>query len=84
MEIGYEKAAIIGILIKDFAAVRKLNGIFHDYAEDIIGRIGIPCRDRDLHVISIILSTTPDRISALSGKLGRIEGITAKAMQANL
>ena len=77
MEIREEKAAIIGIFIKDFDAVPKVNGILHDYAEDIIGRIGIPCRDRDLHVIS-------DRISALSGKLGRIEGITAKAMQANL
>ena len=66
MEIREEKAAIIGIFIKDFDAVPKVNGILHDYAEDIIGRIGIPCRDRDLHVISIILSTTPDRISALS------------------
>ena len=84
MEIREEKAAIIGIFIKDFDAVPKVNGILHDYAEDIIGRIGIPCRDRDLHVISIILSTTPDRISALSGKLGRIEGITAKAMQAKI
>ena len=63
MEIREEKAAIIGIFIKDFDAVPKVNGILHDYAEDIIGRIGIPCRDRDLHVISIILSTTPDRIS---------------------
>ena len=64
MEIREEKAAIIGIFIKDFNAVPKVNGILHDYAEDIIGRIGIPCRDKDLHVISIILSTTPDRISA--------------------
>ena len=50
MEIREEKAAIIGIFIKDFDAVPKVNGILHDYAEDIIGRIGIPCRDRDLHV----------------------------------
>ena len=62
MEIREEKAAIIGIFIKDFDAVPKVNGILHDYAEDIIGRIGIPCRDRDLHVISIILSTTPDTV----------------------
>ena len=46
MEIREEKAAIIGIFIKDFDAVPKVNGILHDYAEDIIGRIGIPCRDR--------------------------------------
>ena len=43
MEIREEKAAIIGIFIKDFGAVPKVNGILHDYAEDIIGRIGIPC-----------------------------------------
>ena len=84
MEIREEKAAIIGIFIKDFNAISKVNGILHDFAGDIIGRIGIPCREKDLHVISIILSTTPERISALSGKLGRIEGVTAKAMQANL
>ena len=81
MENHEEKAAIIGIFIKDFNAVSKVNGILHDFAGDIIG---IPCREKDLHVISIILSTTPERISALSGKLGRIEGVTAKAMQANL
>lgn len=79
-----QKAAIIGIFIKDFDAVPKVNGILHDFAEDIIGRIGIPYRAKELHVISIILSTTSDRISALSGQLGRIEGVTAKAMQANL
>ncbi len=84
MEAKEEKAAIIGIFIKNFDAVPMVNGILHDYAEDIIGRIGIPYRQKGLHVISIILSTTPDRISALSGRLGRIEGVTAKAMQANL
>ena len=80
MEIREEKAAIIGIFIKDFDAVPKVNRILHDYAEDIIGRIGIPCRDKDLHVISIILSTTPDRISALSGKLGALRGVSAKTV----
>lgn len=84
MEAKEEKAAIIGIFIKNFDAVPMVNGILHDYAENIIGRIGIPYRQKGLHVISIILSTTPDRISALSGRLGRIDGVTAKAMQANL
>lgn len=84
MEAKEEKAAIIGIFIKNFDAVPMVNGILHDYAEDIIGRIGIPYRQKGLHVISIILSTTPDCISALSGRLGRIDGVTAKAMQANL
>lgn len=84
MEMKEEKAAIIGIFITNFDSVPKVNQILHDYADDIIGRIGIPHREKGLHVISIILSTTPDRISALSGRLGRMEGVTAKAMQTNL
>ena len=84
MEMKEEKTAIIGIFITNFDSVPKVNQILHDYADDIIGRIGIPHREKGLHVISIILSTTPDRISALSGRLGRMEAVTAKAMQTNL
>lgn len=84
MDKNETKAAIIGIFIKNFDSVSKVNALLHDYADDIIGRIGIPYREKELHVISVILCTTPDRISALSGRLGRIDGVTAKAMQANL
>lgn len=79
-----EKVAIIGIFIQDMDAVSKVNNLLHEYADCIIGRIGIPYREKSLNIISIIICASPDRISALSGKLGRIKGISAKAMQAKL
>ena len=79
-----EKVAIIGIFIQDTNAITKVNELLHEYADCIIGRIGIPFRERSLNIISVIVNASSDRISTLSGKLGRIEGISAKAMQANL
>ena len=79
-----DKVAIIGIFIQDFNAAVKVNDLLHEYADCIIGRIGVPYRDKSLNIISVILSAPADRISALSGKLGRIEGISAKAMQAKI
>lgn len=79
-----EKVAIIGIFIQDISAVSKVNDLLHEYADCIIGRTGIPFREKSLNIISVIISAEPDKISALSGKLGRIHGISAKAMQAKL
>ncbi len=79
-----EKVAVIGIFIQDIEAAPKVNELLHEYADCIIGRIGIPYQEKSLNIISIIISASPDTISALSGKLGRIKGINAKAMQAKL
>lgn len=79
-----EKVAIIGIFITDPEAAAKVNSLLHEYADCIIGRMGIPYRERSMNIISIIVSASQDRISALSGRLGRIEGITSKAMQAQV
>lgn len=79
-----EKVAIIGIFIQDMSAVERVNELLHEYADCIIGRIGIPYREKSLNIISVIVNASSDRISTLSGRLGRIEGIRAKAMQAKL
>ena len=79
-----EKVAIIGIFITDNAAASKVNDLFHVFSECIIGRKGIPFSVNSMNTISIIVSADPGRISALSGRLGRIEGITSKAMQAQV
>ncbi len=76
-----ERIAIIGIFITDQEAAEKVNRLLHEYSDCIIGRMGIPFRERSINIISIIVCATQDRISALSGRLGRMEGITAKAMQ---
>lgn len=79
-----ERVAIIGIFITDGSAAAKVNELLHEYSDCIIGRMGVPCREKSMNIISIIVSAAPDRISALSGRLGRIEGITSKAMQAQV
>ena len=79
-----EKVAIIGIFIQDVTATAQVNELLHEYADCIIGRIGVPYRDKSLNIISVIVDATSDQISTLSGKLGRIKGISAKAMQATI
>jgi len=83
MENPMEKriGAII-ILVKEKENVQKLNDILTHHASIIIGRQGIPVRDRGVSVISIVVEGTTDEISTLSGQLGRLEGITSKAVMA--
>ncbi|MBQ2422371.1 MAG: iron-only hydrogenase system regulator [Clostridia bacterium] len=75
------KLSIIGIFIQSPEAVSEVNELLHSYADKIVGRMGLPYRDRGISVISIIIDAPADEISALAGKLGKIEGISAKTMQ---
>ena len=79
-----ERVAIIGIFIRATKAAGRVNDLLHEYSDCIIGRMGIPCREKSINIISIVVSASQGRISALSGQLGRIEGITSKAMQAQV
>lgn len=76
-----EKVAIIGLFVHDINAAEKVNEILHRNADCVIGRMGIPYRERGLNIISVIVQGSGDKISALSGNLGRIEGVTVKTMQ---
>ena len=64
-------------------AVERLNAILHEYGEFIIGRMGIPYRQRGISIISVAVEAPQDAISALSGKLGRMDGVSAKAAYSN-
>lgn len=72
------RVAIIGIIIENEENVGELNGIFRDYSRHIIGRMGIPYREKGINIISIAVDAPQDVISALSGKIGRLRGVTAK------
>ncbi len=78
------RIAIIGIMVEDFEATEKINLVLHEYGKYVVGRMGIPYKDRSIHVISVILDAPNDVISALSGKLGMIKGVTAKSMYSKL
>ncbi|MBE6070654.1 MAG: iron-only hydrogenase system regulator [Clostridium butyricum] len=74
------RIALIGIIVEDMKATEKLNLILHEYGQYIIGRMGIPYREKGISVISIVVDATNDIISSLSGKLGMIKGISVKTM----
>ena len=78
------KIAIIGIIVEDNSCINELNDLLHKYNEIIIGRMGVPYRDRKIGVISIRIDSANDTINSLSGKLGKISGITSKTMFAKV
>lgn len=75
-----KRIAIVGIVVEDLSVVGLVNETLHEYSELIVGRMGLPYRERGVSVISLILDGTNDEISALNGKLGRIKGISVKSM----
>ncbi len=72
------RIAVIGIVVEDKESVEKLNEILHDYGEFIIGRMGIPYREKNISIISIAVDAPQDVISALSGKIGKLKGVSSK------
>ncbi len=78
------RIAVLGIIVENPDATDQLNRILHDYSAYIVGRLGIPYRKRGLSVISIIIDAPADAISALTGKLGMLEGVSAKALYAKV
>ena len=74
------RVAVISIIIDNPASVQAMNDILHQYSEYIIGRMGIPYRSKGINIISIAVDAPQDQISALSGKIGRLEGVTSKAV----
>lgn len=78
------RVAVIGIIVESKESVDKLNCILSDYGKYIIGRMGLPYRERNINIISIAVDAPLDVISALSGKLGNLPGISAKAAYSNV
>ncbi len=74
------RVAVISIIVEDGVATEKINGYLHTYKQYVLGRMGIPYRERKISVISIVLDAPEDKISALSGKLGRLDGVSIKTV----
>ncbi len=74
------RIALIGIIVEDTNDIERLNNILHEYGQHIIGRMGIPYRQKNVNVISVVIDASNDVISSLSGKLGMIKGITVKTV----
>jgi len=74
-----KRIAVIGIIIEEIAYAEYVNEILHEYNSIIIGRMGIPYRERGISVISLAVDADADTISGLTGKLGKINGVSVKA-----
>ena len=76
------RVAVLAIIVREGTAVTALNDLLHQYGAYIVGRMGVPYRQRGVNIISVALDAPQDIISALSGKLGRLPGVTAKTVYA--
>ena len=72
------RVAVMSIIIENLNAVERVNAVLHEYGEYIIGRMGIPYRQRKISIISIALDAPQDTISALSGRIGKMAGVSVK------
>ena len=78
------RVAMLGIVVEKEEAVEPLNALLHQYRQYVIGRMGIPYRERGINLISIVVDAPGDVINTLAGKLGGIQGLTVKTLYARV
>ena len=78
------RIAVMGIIVEKMESVEILNSILHDYGEYIVGRMGIPYRKKNVNIVSIAVDAPQDMISAMSGKIGKIDGVSVKTAYSNV
>ena len=77
------RVAVIAILVKDRESAQKLNEILHEYAEFIIGRMGLPYPSKKVNIVSVAVDAPQPIIAALSGKIGALPSISVKTAYAD-
>jgi putative iron-only hydrogenase system regulator len=78
------RVAIIAVVVEDPDSTEALNQLLHDYAEYIIGRMGVPYQKKQVSLISIMVDAPQKVVSALAGKLGMLPGVSAKTLYAKV
>lgn len=78
------RVALISIIVENGAATESLNRLLSTAGDHIIGRMGIPYKEKGINIISVAIDAPQDVISALSGKIGRLPGVTAKTAYSNV
>lgn len=74
------RVAIIAIIVENKNSVEHINAILHEYKDAIIGRMGIPYKAKGISIISIAVDASQDDINTLAGKIGRLDGVSAKTV----
>ena len=74
------RIAVVSILVSDRGASEKINGLLSEYGEWILGRMGIPYKEKSVSVLSVVMDAPVEVTNGLTGKLGRIDGVSVKAL----
>lgn len=74
------KIAVVAIIVSDLTAVERINSLLHTFGEHIIGRLGLPYKQKKVNVISVVMDAPQEIINSLSGKLGMIDGVSSKVL----
>lgn len=77
------RIGVIAMVISDYEAVEKVNALLHDFREYVIGRMGIPYKEKNVNVISVVLDAPNEILNGLSGKLGMVRGVNSKLVTHN-
>lgn len=77
------RIAVIGIIVENADRADKVNALLHEYGQFIVGRMGLPYREKNVNVISVVLDAPAGVINGLTGKLGMLDGVGAKALYSN-
>lgn len=78
------RVAVVGIIVENREVTDRVNAILHEYSPYILGRMGIPYREKGISIISIAMDAPQDVISSMSGKIGKLPGISAKTAYSNV
>jgi len=73
-----KRLGVVGIVVEELSAAPEVNAILHEFAPLVVGRMGIPYKERGISILSLIVDGTTDELSALTGRLGRVPGIAVK------
>ncbi len=75
-----KRLAVLSVIVEDRSVADKLNGYLTEYADCVVGRMGIPYREKGVSVLSVVLDAPPSVLNALTGKIGMLKGVTAKTL----
>ncbi|MFH5960598.1 TM1266 family iron-only hydrogenase system putative regulator [Clostridium perfringens] len=73
------RIAVVAIVIESLDNIKEVNSILSEYDKLIVGRMGLPYKEKNIRVISIVVDGTTDEISAITGKIGKLKGVSVKA-----
>lgn len=78
------RVAVMAIIVEKIESAEKLNALLHEYGKYIIGRMGLPYKEKNISIVSVALDAPQNVISALAGKLGNLDGISVKTAYSNI